>query len=85
MQPWPCAFTRIKGKSVKIYGACVTDAPEGTEPGQITGVTKKSFAIVCGEGALQIKRLQPEERNLWMPQHSLRETSCVMEKGYRET
>ena len=60
LQPWPCAFTRIKGKSVKIYGACVTDAPEGTEPGQITGVTKKSFAIVCGEGALQIKRLQPE-------------------------
>ena len=60
LQPWPCAFTKINGKSVQIYEAKVTDAPDGAEPGQITGVTKKSFAIVCGEGALQIKRLQPE-------------------------
>lgn len=60
LQPWPCAFTRIHGKSIKIYGAKVVEAPEGLQPGQITGVTKKSFAIVCGDGAIQITKLQPE-------------------------
>ncbi len=60
LQPWPCAYTKINGKSVKIYGAKVIESPDGMAPGQIACVTKKSFAIVCGEGALQITRLQPE-------------------------
>lgn len=60
LQPWPCAFTSINGKNVKIYGAKVVDVPCATVPGQIVNVTKKSFAIACGAGALQITRLQPE-------------------------
>lgn len=60
LQPWPCAFTKINGKSVKIYGANVVDKPEGVQPGSVINVTKKSFAIACGEGAIQITRLQPE-------------------------
>lgn len=60
LQPWPCAFTKINGKGVKIYGANVVDKPEGVQPGSVINVTKKSFAIACGEGAIQITRLQPE-------------------------
>lgn len=60
LQPWPCAYTRINGKNVKIFSAEVTDGLEGAAPGQITRVTKKSFVMECGSGALIIKRLQPE-------------------------
>ena len=60
LQPWPCAFTKINGKGVKIYGANVVDKPEGVQPGSVINVTKKSFAIACGEGAIQITRLQTE-------------------------
>ena len=58
LDPWPSAFTRIDGKNVKIYGAEVTE--ETGTPGTIIDVTKKSFTIACGEGALRILRLQPE-------------------------
>ena len=56
--PWPCAYTLVDGKHIKIYGAEVTEQ-RGT-PGEILEVTKKFFTIACGEGALRIRRLQPE-------------------------
>ena len=56
--PWPCAATVVDGKHVKIYGAEATDQT-GT-PGEILEVTKKYFTIACGEGALRIRKLQPE-------------------------
>ncbi len=58
LDPWPSAFTKIDGKNVKIYGAEATE--ETGNPGTIIDVTKKSFTIACGEGALRILRLQPE-------------------------
>ena len=60
LQPWPCAYTRIGGKNVKIYGAIVVSREENVQPGEITMVTKKAFAIACGQDALKITRLQPE-------------------------
>ena len=72
--PWPCAYTDIDGKNVKIYKASVVkmdDAyknavQEKTEvslafaPGEIVEVTKKYIVIACGKDALMIKNLQPE-------------------------
>lgn len=60
--PWPCAYTRIDGKSVKIYKAQVKniDSAEEHKPGEIIEVTKKSFTINCGKDAIIIKNLQPE-------------------------
>ena len=58
LYPWPCAYTKIAGKSVKIYEAAVADA--AGKPGEIIDVTKKSFTIACGDGALVIRSLQPE-------------------------
>lgn len=61
LNPWPCAYTKIDGKTVKIYGAAVkeTDTHMYT-PGEIIEITKKSFTVACGRDALVIKRLQPE-------------------------
>ncbi len=78
LQPWPCAYTNINGKSAKIYDADVIDIDssivEGLEasgidagsiiPGMIVGVTKKSFTIACSNSALRIRRLQPEGKKV---------------------
>lgn len=72
--PWPCAYTDIDGKNVKIYQAKVVimddaykaqtqekaSVPLTFEPGEIVEVTKKYFVIACGKDALRINNLQPE-------------------------
>lgn len=58
--PWPCAYTKIDGKGVKIYKAQVCSVPEDAKPGEIVEVTKKTFTIACGKDGIIIKNLQPE-------------------------
>lgn len=63
LYPWPCAYTYLDSKSIKLIKADVTELPEDssfTEPGMIAAVTKKNFTIACGEGALVVRMLQPE-------------------------
>lgn len=58
LNPWPCAYTTLEGKILKLYKAVVVDE-DGT-PGEIISVTRKDFTVACGKGALIIKNLQPE-------------------------
>lgn len=62
--PWPCAYTVIEGKTVKLLKARVADNTnpiyEKGEPGEIIEVTKKNFTIKCGEGAITVLSLLPE-------------------------
>lgn len=74
LNPWPCAYTTIDGKNVKLYKAEVINLDaqmrqmlqERSEqtltftPGEIVEVAKKYFVIACGEGALRVRNLQPE-------------------------
>lgn len=61
LNPWPCAYTKIDGKTVKIYGAAVKEMDTHMyTPGEIIEITKKSFTVACGRDALIIKKLQPE-------------------------
>lgn len=74
LNPWPCAYTTIDGKNVKLYKAEVINLDaqmrqtlqEKSEqilafaPGEIVEVAKKYFVIACGEGALRVWKLQPE-------------------------
>ncbi|MBQ9232478.1 MAG: methionyl-tRNA formyltransferase [Lachnospiraceae bacterium] len=66
--PWPCAYTRIDGKNVKILKARVADktnpAYETGTPGEIIEVTKKTFTVKCKEGALTVLSLQPEGKKV---------------------
>lgn len=68
LQPWPCAYTTIHAKNVKIYDADIqtieTLETDSVEPGEIIEVTKKYFVVACGTDALVIKRLQPEGKKL---------------------
>ena len=62
--PWPCAYTSLDGKGLKIIEADVVEMPEVDvelcKPGSIVELTKKSFSIATGDKALKIKKLQPE-------------------------
>ena len=74
LNPWPCAYTTIDRKNVKLYKAEVINLDaqmrqtlqEKSEqilafaPGEIVEVAKKYFVIACGEGALRVRNLQPE-------------------------
>lgn len=67
LQPWPVAYTKMNQKTVRIYEASVCEQSEealedGTQivPGMIVRVTKKNFTVACGNGALMIRKLQPE-------------------------
>ena len=56
--PWPCAYTMLDGKQIKLLGAEVVET--SGEPGTVAEVTKKSFTVACGEKGLRVKKLQPE-------------------------
>lgn len=61
LNPWPCAYTVIDGKHVKLFRAQVVsqDGVNAT-PGEIINITKKFFEVACGEDVLRVLRLQPE-------------------------
>ncbi len=59
-QPWPCAYTHLNGKTLKLFAARVTPLTTPATPGTITEVTKKTFTIACGQDALTVTNLQPE-------------------------
>lgn len=58
MNSWPCAYTSLGGKTLKIWEAEPVSG-EGT-PGSILEVTKDAFLVATGEGALKITSLQLE-------------------------
>ena len=58
LNPWPSAYTKLDGKTLKIWKATVLDKT-GT-PGEVIEVTKDSMVIACGEGALSLTEVQLE-------------------------
>lgn len=64
LNPWPSAYTRVNGKTLKIYLAEVLKeeetAGQKADAGRVIAVDKKSFTVRCGKGALRILNLQLE-------------------------
>lgn len=60
LNPWPSAYTKLNGKSLKIWDADVTENVEKLEPGVIFDVSKDRFSVATGNGALVINELQLE-------------------------
>ena len=57
-QPWPGAFTRFKGKVLKVHRAR-TGARKGS-PGTVLSVGEQGIEVACGEGSLSLLQVQPE-------------------------
>ena len=59
LNPWPSAYTSLKGKTVKIWSADVVAGNTTGNPGRVT-VSKDKLLVECGEGFLSITELQLE-------------------------
>ncbi len=57
MTPWPGAFTRFRGKPLKIFKADVTNNSPGYEPGVVFQCDKNGIQVATGEGSLIIQEL----------------------------
>lgn len=55
--PWPGAWFSHDGKRIKVLSATVLAEKASGPPGTLTG---QGLAVVCGDGALRIERLQRE-------------------------
>lgn len=76
MNPWPSAYCRFRGKSLKIWAADFSFAEQKEEnvhigffrhgeekeaaPGEVLQVTKDSICVQTGKGALILKEVQLE-------------------------
>ena len=59
LNPWPSAYTSLKGKTVKIWAAEVEEGTVTGNPGRVT-VNKDKLLVETGEGFLSITELQLE-------------------------
>ena len=60
LNPWPSAYTKLQGKTLKIWKAEVLEQDSKEAPGQIAKVTKDSIAVQTGQGLLKVLELQLE-------------------------
>ncbi|MBF0494330.1 MAG: methionyl-tRNA formyltransferase [Candidatus Omnitrophica bacterium] len=58
MQPWPGAYTLLRGKILKIFQSEIVDDVTGIAPGSIAYT--EDFTVETGKGALRLKLLQLE-------------------------
>jgi methionyl-tRNA formyltransferase len=59
VQPWPGAFTFLRGKLLKVLDTAVTDAPVRGKPGEIVDLHKDGFAVQAGDRAVLIRKVHP--------------------------
>jgi len=59
MNPWPSAFTRFRGRLLKIHRTKVLEGGPAGPPGTIT-IKGKRLCVICGTGAVELLELQPE-------------------------
>ena len=61
MSPWPGAFTRANGKTVKVHETRVTDAAKsGSRPGEVILADKTGVIVACKTGSVELLRVQLE-------------------------
>lgn len=60
LNPWPSAYTFLHGKTLKIWRSDVIDKEYEGQFGEVVEITKDSFIIKTGNGALAVKELQLE-------------------------
>lgn len=56
--PWPVAYSKIDGETVRIWQACTLVMPTTTTPGTIIHSDKSGIDVATGDGILRIEKLQ---------------------------
>lgn len=60
LNPWPSAYTRWNGKTLKIWKAKVVSEEYEGSCGEVVYTDKNSILVKTGKGTLALKELQPE-------------------------
>ncbi len=60
LNPWPSAYTKLDGKTFKIWKAKVIAGTSNLEPGQVANITKDSIEVQTGDGLLSLVEVQLE-------------------------
>lgn len=60
LNPWPSAYTRVQGKTLKVWTAKVLKENSEKEPGTVIKSGKDGLFIQTGDGILNITELQLE-------------------------
>lgn len=61
LNSWPVAWTLLDGKNYKVWSTKVRDDKSGN-PGEVLELTKKSFIVAAGKGAVEITEIQPPSK-----------------------
>ena len=81
LNPWPSAFTRLNGKTFKIWKAKVMPENTDNKPGTVTKVIKDSMEVQTGDGVLSLLEVQLEGKKRMEIDAFLR--GCQVEEGTR--
>ena len=60
LNPWPSAYTKLDGKTFKIWKAQVVEGNAAAAPGTVNRVEKGVLEVQTGEGALSLVEVQLE-------------------------
>ncbi len=72
MSPYPTAWTRLEGKTLKVFYAQPADREEAVEPGKAMMVEGKQIFVSCADGWLEITDLQLEGKKRMKTEDFLR-------------
>jgi len=61
LNSWPVAWAMLDGKNYKIWKTKVCNDIYGN-PGEVVKLTKKSFVVAAGQGAVEIIEIQPPSK-----------------------
>lgn len=79
LNPWPSAYTRLKGKTLKIWKSSVAKGDESRQPGTVIKCGKGILLVQCKDSALAIEELQLEGKKRMDTDAFLR--GCQIEEG----
>lgn len=60
LNPWPSAYTKYHGKTLKIWNASVLEQDAQGQPGEIVEVSKGRLTVQTGKNLLAVEELQLE-------------------------
>ena len=66
LDPWPSAYTRLDGKTIKIWKAKVIPENMSQEPGRIVAVERDRILVQTGNGVLALLEVQLEGKKRMM-------------------
>ncbi|MDO4276156.1 MAG: methionyl-tRNA formyltransferase [Eubacteriales bacterium] len=83
LNPWPSAYTFLKGKTLKVWKSRIGSGESSAEPGTVIQADKEGIHVACGSGILILTEIQLEGKKRMGAEAFLR--GFKMENGIRFT